>query len=195
MTRLRELGIEDKTYVIFFSDHGEMLGSHGLERKVNPYEESIRVPFIVGAWGNYKGPMGVELPLPVNHVDVGPTSLGLANIAVPEHMQGFDYSPFISPAHAKNATSAPDSVYLQSVVATPHRHLPERPWRGIVTNDGWKYVCMPDQHWLLFDLNDDPFEIANLAHVNGHLEKRAELLARTKQWADELNDSFDFPAD
>ena len=44
---LVKLGLDQDTYVIFFSDHGDMLGSHGQFRKMSPWEEAIRIPFIV----------------------------------------------------------------------------------------------------------------------------------------------------
>jgi arylsulfatase A-like enzyme len=185
---LRRTGLRDRTFVMYFADHGEMLGSHGLFRKVNPHAESIDIPMIVGSWANYQGPMGKRCTVPLNHVDIAPTSLGLARIPVPEWMRGHNYASYVD-AGVPAAPNAPDSAYLQSVVMTPHPSLPSQPWRGIVTDDGWKYACMPGNDWMLFDLNEDPYELANLAHINGHDARRNDLLARCRQWAADTGDT------
>ena len=54
----------------------------------------------------------------------------------------------------------PDSAYLQQVPAKQMAHSGNRPWRAVVTRDRWKYVCMPGHDWLLFNLNEDPYERA-----------------------------------
>ena len=44
---LEDLGELNNTHIFFFADHGDMHGSHGMFRKVNPFEEAIRTPFII----------------------------------------------------------------------------------------------------------------------------------------------------
>ena len=51
LTALKTLGIDRETYVVFFSDHGDLLGSHGFNGNSLPWEECIRIPFIVGMVG------------------------------------------------------------------------------------------------------------------------------------------------
>ncbi len=129
--KLREKGMLNNTYVIFFSDHGDMLGSHGQFRKTVPYEEAVRVPALI------------------NHVDIAPTTLGLCDIDVPQWMEGTDYS-FYRLLDKEN-TNEPDSAFIQSVVATGHPNSIDKPWRGLVTRNGWKYVCFENMPWLLFN--------------------------------------------
>lgn len=84
---LDKLNLADDTYIVFFSDHGDMHGSHGWFRKTNPYEESCRGPFIIStghgcmysvAPGLLYGANNACLcDAPLNHVDVAPHHPGL----------------------------------------------------------------------------------------------------------------------
>ncbi|MFA7237391.1 MAG: hypothetical protein WC058_11045 [Phycisphaeraceae bacterium] len=127
-----------------------------------------------------------------NHVDLGPTSLGLCGIDVPDWMEGTDYSAHRT--HGRSPTSdEPDSAFLQLVVPTGHGDCTDRPWRGVVTRDGWKYACLEHQPWLMFDLNTDPYEQVNLAHNIAHTPRRAELQAKLRYWIEKTGDEFPLP--
>lgn len=193
LQHLDQLGLADNTHVVFFSDHGDMHGSHGQFLKTNPYEESIRVPFVIGCArsSHYNLRYGPS-DAPMNHVDVGPTSLGLCGIDVPSWMQGTNYAAHRLSAVEKSAE--PDSAYLQLVVPTGHGDSTDRPWRGIVTRDGWKYVCLEGQPWLMFDLKSDPYEQANLALNRRFGQQRQRLQARLAQWIEQTGDRFDLPS-
>jgi arylsulfatase A-like enzyme len=188
---LADTDLGDETILMFFSDHGDMHGSHGQFRKTCPWEESIRIPLIVGG--------GLPLDkcrhgLPdcvVNHVDLAPTTLGLCGIEKPAWMDGFDYSGFFR--KDRPCPAPPDSAYLQCVIPTGHGESVDRPWRGIVTRDGWKYVCLEGQPWLLFNLNEDPYEMANLAHNTRCAKERSRLHARLRQWIADTKDDFPLP--
>ena len=181
------------THIIFFSDHGDMHGSHGQFRKTSPYEESIRIPFIIGGEKmTYNGRHTGRYDVPLNHVDIAPTTLGLCGIDVPEWMEGTNYAHYrLSSARP---VQEPDSAYLQSVIPTGHGDSVDKPWRGLVTRDGWKYVCFEGIPWLLFNLNEDPYEQANLAHNSVYKDQLKKLNDRLKEWIDDTDDSFILPA-
>ena len=188
---LEELGLYENTHVMFFSDHGDMHGSHGQFRKTSPWEESIRIPFIIGGGPHrYHHDSGFH-EVPINHVDIAPTSLGLCGLDAPAWMQGTDYSGYR--LRGKEMSNEPDSAYLQTVVPTMHGHSVDRPWRGIVTRDNWKYVALEGQPWLLFNLNEDPYEQANHAHNSLYHAERRQLQARLAEWIDHTGDSFRLP--
>lgn len=188
---LRELAMEFDTIIIFFSDHGDFHGSHGQFRKTSPYEESIRIPFIIsGPPTRYHHHSGVRDEV-INVVDIAPTTLGLCDIDKPEWMRGFDYSGIYNPNRELGKT--PDSAYIQIVIPTGHGNSINKAWRGLVTKDGWKYVALEDMDWLLFNLNEDPYELANLAHNSVYAEKYKELRDRLKQWIEETGDEFQLP--
>ena len=187
---LTQAGLADDTHLMFFSDHGDMHGSHGQFRKTSPWEESIRVPFIVGGIEpRYVGCSG-RTPHLMNHVDVAPTTLGLCGIDKPDTTQGFDYS---GDRIGGSSESAPDSAYLQAVIPTGHGESIDRPWRGVVMDDGWKYVALEGQPWMLFNLNEDPFELANYAFNSKYGSIRKRLQDRLGQWISDTGDSFELP--
>jgi arylsulfatase A-like enzyme len=188
---LVEEGLDLDTHLVFFSDHGDLHGSHGQFKKTAPWEESVRVPFIVGGLQpRYEGRTG-RLPYPVNHVDIAPTTLGLCGIDKPDWMRGHDYSGHRLPGRPQS--SAPDSAFLQCVIPTGHGDSVDRPWRGVVTLDGWKYIALERQPWLMFNLNEDPYELANLAHNTRYRTERRRLQERLAAWIDETGDRFELP--
>jgi arylsulfatase A-like enzyme len=78
-------------------------------------------------------------------------------------------------------------------VPTRHGNSVDRPWRGVVTRDGWKYVVLEGQPWLMFDLNEDPYELANLAHNTLFRHERRKLLDRPAARIDDTGDAFALP--
>ena len=188
---LAETGLAQNTYILFFSDHGDMHGSHGQFRKTSPYEESLRIPFILsGGPSVYQVKRG-RSTAPINTVDIAPTTLGLAGLPKPASMEGTDYSPqFLQGRQPKDD---PDSAFVQSVIPTGHGDSVDRPWRGIVTRDGWKYVCFEGQPWMLFNLTEDPYELANLAHNTKFKAPRKGLQDRLAAWIEKTGDKFELP--
>lgn len=194
---LRRWGLDQNTYVIFFSDHGDMHGAHGQFRKMAPWEESIRIPFLV-AGPTRKSYKTQECRALVNHVDIAPTTLGLCGIQPPASMQGFDYSRWILQSDASEE-ELPESAYLSLPVPTAMQTglIPEegidRPFRGIVTRDGWKYVALEHQPWLMYNLREDPFETVNLAFNVFYKSKRQELHQMLLDWIEKTGDTFALP--
>ena len=189
---LNDYGLAFNTYVLLFSDHGDLMGSHGQFRKTSPYEESIRIPMILGGGvPYYEGNRHGRPRVPFNSVDIAPTTLGLCSIRKPTWMEGRDYS------HYRVAKSQPeiepDSAFLEEVIPTGHPDSVNKPWRGLVTQDGWKYCCLENTSWLMFNLNEDPYEEVNLAHNNKFRAERQKLIERLKQWISDTGDKFPVP--
>ena len=194
VSALEQAGMLRDTHIFFFADHGDMHGSHGMYRKTCPYEEAIRTPFIIS--GAVPRPPGMKVgrqPVVSNHVDIAPTTLGLCGIKKPDWMVGADLSH-----HRINKSAASpdnDSAYLQNVVPTGHPDSINTTYRGLVTRDGWKYVCFENRSWLLFNLNEDPFEEANQAQNEKYRAERKKMIARLKQWVADTDDRFSIPDD
>ena len=189
---LDQTGLLPDTHVFFFADHGDMHGSHGMWRKVCPYEESIRTPFIIsGGVPRYAPWKTGRMPVLSNHVDIAPTTLGLCGIRKPEWMEGADLS--YHRIGGPPRTPDPDSAFLQCVVPTGQADTLNTPYRGIVTRDGWKYVCFENRSWLQFNLNDDPYEEVNVAQLDHYRPERKKLIARLKQWVADTGDHFEIP--
>lgn len=187
---LASLTLTESTHLIFFADHGDMLGSHGQFRKTAPWEEAVRVPLILaGGKPQYGWHTGFN-NRPIGHVDLAPTTLGLCGLSAPSWMQGTDYSSLRLTGVLPNA---PDSAFLQIVRPTGHFDSVDRAWRGVVTRDGWKYVVLEGQPWLLFNLSEDPYELVNLAHDPRFAPERARLQALVANWVERTGDHFPLP--
>ena len=107
---LEDTGQAENTIVIYTSDHGEMMGSHGRMQKQVPYEESCRVPFMV----RYPGvtPRGKSDAL-FAAIDKYPTLCGLAGIPVPAHCSGRDHSPVM---RSESFVPSAEMVFLMNQV-------------------------------------------------------------------------------
>ena len=83
---LEEIGQREQTVILFTSDHGEMLGDHGLSRRgADFYEGLVRVPLIVSWPGHFES--GLKSDALVELLDKAPTLLELAGLKVPDRMQ------------------------------------------------------------------------------------------------------------
>ena len=150
-------------------------GSQGRILKCVPWEESIRIPFLV--YGDGIDTTLTDYPELINHVDITLTTLGLCNIEVPESMTGIDYSGYFM-AHRQQPANPPNSAFLQLVDPGwryGFAYDRERPWRGLITSDGWKYAVLEGQPWLMYNLNEDVYELANLA-LDGRFKQERQNL-------------------
>ena len=88
---LAESGQMDNTIIVFTSDHGEMMGNHGILGKTVMYEEAVRVPLLIQAPGVEAG----QIPGNFSHIDLLPTVLDLMGEAIPDHVQGHSRAPVL----------------------------------------------------------------------------------------------------
>ncbi len=149
--------IADDTIVVFTSDHGDMMLSQGLTTKLYPWDESIRVPFLVRYPRRLTKPLHLKTPL--NSPDIFPTLLGLAGLPVPGSVEGEDLSPYMTGRKA----DAPGRAALLSLpvpITEARRHGFEA-WRGLRTARH-TYVRNSKGPWLLYDNQADPFQKHNL---------------------------------
>jgi arylsulfatase A-like enzyme len=135
-----------------------------------------------------------------DHVDIGPTALGMCGIETPPEMVGFDYShlvvhPSRQSAYHKNRVGflPPESTLLQQIPRKYHPNSVNRPWRGVVTREGWKYVCTPGNDWLLFNLKEDPYEMNNLCYNTIFQKDKERLHYELVRLLKETGDEFEIP--
>ncbi len=194
---LQDMNIDRETYIIFMSDHGDCHASHGQSQKSTPWEESIRIPFIVSCVGaGYHMRANTNDSL-LNHIDISPTTLGLCGIEVPEFMQGYDYSSFClnknNINYKENTKPVPKSAYLQQMVRKRHNHGINKEWRAVISDDGYKYVCYPKTDAMLFNLKEDPFEMANICHDQYYHKEKLRLHNLLEQYISDTEDKFELP--
>ncbi len=189
---LQDSSLLDDTQIMFFADHGDQMGSQGLFGKCVPYEESSRIPFFIGGGipMSYDGRRNGNTNCPINHVDIAPTSLGLCGITTPDWMEGHDYSHHrTGKDFANRSKQDPKSAFLQLIGDRESSYA----WRCVVTRDGWKYACIENSEWLMFNLSEDPYEQYNLAYNMRYRAKRDELKTLLKEWIDKTGDTFPLP--
>ena len=182
MKALDDTGRAGDTIVLFTSDHGDMLGSHGRRLKRKPWEESIRVPGIVRYPARVEPGRTSEALL--SHVDLAPTLLSLCGLAVPEGVQGTDLSGVV----LGTTDRGPDSAFFQIFVPFAGDATP-RPWRGVRT-DRHMYARTQEGPWVLYDLEDDPYERENLADDPAHAALRERMEAKLAGWMKRTGDSW-----
>ena len=102
---LKAAGMEKNTYIFFSADHGLGVGHHGLLGKQNLYEHSTKVPFIVSGPGV---PKNKKIPAPIYLQDVMPSTLAIAGVKKPDHVQFKDIMPLVS---GKNNNPHYEAIY------------------------------------------------------------------------------------
>ncbi|HOJ53141.1 MAG: sulfatase [Phycisphaerae bacterium] len=152
---LERLGLADNTIVVFFGDHGWMLGQHGQWQKNSLFEESARVPLIISAPG-MKG-NGHSCPRTVELVDVYPTLAELAGLPAPKRLEGVSLRPLLEDPQREWTRPAYTEVY---------RRLERPPFLGqSVRTERWRYIEWDEgkKGTQLYDHETDPQELRNLA--------------------------------
>lgn len=173
LTELEKQGVLDHTLVIFTADNGYFHGEHGLADKWYPHQESIRVPLIIRdprMASDRKGTTNDDMTL---NVDLAPTILHAAGLAVPGVMQGRDIAPLYLAADKPAWRS--EYFYEHPSVGKPG-FIPAS--EALVRKD-WKYLFWPEhQIEQLFDLVNDPREENDLGNDSAHAAKLAEMRKR-----------------
>jgi len=146
---LEAKGILDDTLIIFTSDHGDALGDHGLSYKSFFYDSMVHVPLIIRGQGARTGSRSSSL---VSSLDLVPLFYRTFGIEPPETLQGEDVSKLLQ---------NPDFQLRDRVFC-------ENLGRSMVQTRTHKYAHYVDGSTELYDLENDPNEIENLA---GHPDK------------------------
>jgi len=177
LDKLDELGLADNTLVIFTSDHGEMLGAHGMREKNVFYEESVHVPLLIRFPGRIKPRTVVTKP--VSQINLFATICDYLGAG------RYESDGTSLRRHIEGKTTE-DDVYAVS----------EWNWRGpvqpnlMVRTTRWKYFCPTTADStvmnVLYDLENDPHEMNNLLGKNpkaGQYRKQAEhMKSLLVQW-------------
>jgi arylsulfatase A-like enzyme len=157
LAQLEEQNMLDNTMIVYSSDHGEMLGDHGLMAKFSFYSSSVQIPLIVRPPGGCSGKVSDAL---VELVDVGPTLLEAAGAEGLANSQGRSVLPFTVDA---TAASAVGREYLFSEIMQQTR-----------SKEGPTFRALRDARYRMtletttqtpcefYDLQEDPHESHNL---------------------------------
>jgi choline-sulfatase len=169
---LEASGEAENTLIIYTSDHGEMLGNHGMWAKMNMFEESSAIPLIVAGSGI---PAGQRSAAPASHVDLHQTILKaqdlepgeadaeLSGVALQELMTGdFSERGVLCEYHE---AGAPTGMFMLR-------------WRN------WKYIAYPGYPPQLFDRESDPMEAHDLGRDPAYADARKACDAKLREIVD-----------
>jgi arylsulfatase A-like enzyme len=187
---LEETGQADNTIVVYSSDHGDMMGSHGFGGKRLPWEESCKVPFLV----RYPGvtATGRKLDGLFSTIDIYPSLCGLAGLAIPRHCVGRD----LSAAMRGQKAPFPESSFLMHISKTNAaggETTPAPLFRGVRT-DRHTYAVADDGRWLLYDNREDPYQMRNLIDDPGMRKVAGDLDGLVLDWLRRAGDPFAYEA-
>jgi arylsulfatase A-like enzyme len=181
--QLKAANLYDNTVIVFLSDNGYHLGNHGLGNKITMHEESVRVPmFMHGPRLNARGLHSQAL---ASSLDVFPTLLALAGVDAPAHLMGTSLLPAIAnPADPLREFVASECVGVKGKLGEGHR---------MVRTAQWKYVLTDVNDEALFDEQNDPYEMTNLAAAPEHQPRLIEMRALMKRWMESVGDTHTPP--
>lgn len=197
--KLKEKGLLENTIIIYTSDNGRLIGSHGLFDKCILYEESVKAPLIVFDGREPVSTAGRREDALISSVDLAPTILSLAGVKAPSLSQGRDFTGLLH--QTQDRSQWRDAVLMENLFLVDlfrSRHDPDvdkinqqlidanKSYRSRgVRTDRWKYFVYyehtpPIEE--LYDLERDPQEMNNLV---GNPEF-AEVLKKLRQRTEEL---------
>ena len=183
---LRGTELDQNTLLIFSSDHGDLLGSHGGRNKQQPYDECIRVPLLMH-WPAGLGSHPRRLDAVINSEDIMPTLLGLCGIPIPRTVEGLDFSEYI-----RGGKDRSDGAALLSCVAPFGQWTRKgggREYRGIRTRR-YTYVSGLNGPWFLFDNETDSDQLNNLVGKKDYERVQADLAKKLKKKLAAVHDKF-----
>ena len=206
---LDRLGVKDNTIVCYTSDHGDHLSSHGYGKpssrwldesmrasKATPYEESCHVPL----WCVWSDAIeaGTRTDAFFGAIDIVPTLLGACGVPLPEGLQGRDISSVWqggeAPPDTELTPGGSESVYLQNMAhGWPNRDGWVGRWRGVRTQRYTyaRWFANERGPWL-FDRQEDPLEMVNLANSAEARPALQEMEERLHRWMEGTKDPFEY---
>ena len=177
LDRLDELDIADNTYIIFTADHGLAVGQHGLMGKQNQYEHSIRVPLVING---PDVPVGSSTDDLVYLQSIYPTTCDLAGIETPKTVEFRSLLPLIE----NSSNSSYDAIFGSY-----------KDFQRMIRTKDYKLILYPEQDQVqLFDMNEDPYELNNLAGNPEYEEQISTLFSQLQSLQEEVGDTLTLAA-
>jgi arylsulfatase A-like enzyme len=170
---LEQAGVMDRTLLIFSSDHGLALGSHGLMGKQNQYEHTIGVPLIIAGPGvRADARSAVQCYLR----DLFPTVCDLTGIATPPSVQGRSLAAVLRGGNVENYPA----IFGRFTDTQ----------RMTRTADGWKLIWYPKiARQQLFHVSEDPDELRDLALDPSEEKRLHQMMSDLQAWLREQRDA------
>lgn len=160
LDKLKELGLEKNTIIVFWGDHGFHLGDHGMFCKHSNYEQAVRSPLIFVAPDQKT--KGVTTESPSEFVDIFPTLCELARIRIPARVEGLSLVPILDDPNAIVRKSAMEQYPRKNIMGYTLRDTRYRYIKWVKKNTqgrGYSTVVATE----LYDYTMDPLETVNQA--------------------------------
>ncbi|RTE10085.1 sulfatase family protein [Paenibacillus whitsoniae] len=196
---VQQLGLAENTLLVLSSDHGELMGSHGLMAKHSWHEESVGIPCLM----HWPGRIAAgRTDLLFNSVDIMPTLLGLAGLPVPPAVEGLDLSGDVVGQSHTDISSAflcafpgrKDAMDAYAAAGLDNRHYG---WRGVRTGR-YTYVVhkgyMPGAavERILYDHEQDPYQLHPVILMDAPREGlMLSLEEELRGWLQRTQDGFE----
>lgn len=188
---LKDSGEWENTIVVYTSDHGELLGSHGRMYKDLWYEESIGVPLMISYPAKLKPKKAAQL---INSIDILPTLLELAGIEIPEVIDGNSYADYMN-GKEKETT---DKIFFQFDRGVLNDNGPDRYYRAVRTKR-YTYVAAMSPYYdqfvgknkeVLYDNEKDPYQLHPIFLGEKYDAIMNELRTAVMDWCEQTHDPF-----
>jgi len=143
--------------IVYAGDNGYMWGEHRLYAKHYPYEESIRIPYLVRAPRHLLSAPGRRAGQMILNIDLAPTLLDMAGVPIPTAMQGQSFLPVMRSPYAVGRSAWVYELFRDFPFGgrvPPHKALRTERYKYI----DWELCRRPE----LYDLQADPREMRNL---------------------------------
>ncbi len=193
---LKRTGQLENTWLVFTSDHGDLIGAHGLYDKQGPWDDSLRVPCLVRVPEAPARLRGATSNLLHDFVDWFPTLCGWLDLPAPPDLQGRDHGAHLLGGTLPEPNDALYACYhaFGNWVRQSARHpedslVTARASRGLRT-ERHTYVEDLDGPWLLYDNHEDPHQLRNRVDDPALSELRQALAARLRERLAENDDDF-----
>ena len=169
INKIKDLGLFNNSIIIFTSDHGEMMGSHGVRPRDKQlfWDEAVKVPFLI-RYPDIGDNAGEQTLTPIGTPDILPTMLGLSDIDIPKCIEGEDVSSVVrNPGKQKDRAVLFMSVYPSAITKFTE-------YRAIKTKR-YTYVKNPGKPFMLFDNLNDPYEMNNLINKSVSMKLQGKM--------------------
>ena len=172
---LRENDLEENTFILYTSDHGEQVGEHGLWWKQTFYEDSVKVPAIL-AWPG-RLPAGTRCDRVISSLDLNATMLDALGCPALPHSRGRSLMPLIADPQNAEWDDVAFSEFCQDAAGAGGPFPSEGIFQRMIRRGPWKLNYYHGQPCQLFNLQADPRERCDLATNPAHQETLDALKA------------------
>lgn len=174
---MRDLGLHDDTYLVISADHGDNQLEHGQALKSNMFESAVKVPLVM------RGPgirAGSTCATPVDTTDLFPTFLDMAGLPTTGvkdkyhldfDLDGQSLLSLVQDGPAQHARTKAHAFSMYTGIGTCTSQF-------MLREDEWKYVVFPGYEPLLFNIDQDPGELVNLAPDRPDVVQRMDARLR-----------------